>query len=65
VPNSLRGAHSHGQAGLNIELPLGRETQDVISGDEELSVTLVPVSGDERAPLNLSLTIDSISLATP
>jgi polyphenol oxidase len=63
VPNSLRGAHSHGQAGLNIELPLGRGTQDVISGDDELSVTLVPVLGDESAPLNLSLTIDSISLA--
>ena len=64
VPNSSRGVHVHGQAGLNIELPLRPETQRLIGGGQDLSVTLVPVTGDEGAPLNLSLTIGSISLTS-
>jgi polyphenol oxidase len=64
VPNSLRGAHAHGQAGLNIELPLSQQTRQIAGGDQELSVTLVPVTADESAPVNISLTIEAISLMT-
>jgi polyphenol oxidase len=64
VPNSLRGAHVHGHAGLNVELPLAAQTRELIGSGQNLSVTLVPVVGDNGAPLNLALKIGSISLAT-
>jgi hypothetical protein len=38
--------------------------QEVIGAGQNLAVTLVPVTGDESAPLNLSLTIQSITLTT-
>ena len=54
----------HGNAGLNVELPLRAQTREAIGNSQDLAVTLVPVTGDERAPFNLSLTIGSISLKT-
>jgi hypothetical protein len=64
VPNSQRGTHAHGQGGLNVELPLRPETQQLIGSGQDLSVTLVPVAGDDTAPFDLSLTIGSISLSS-
>jgi polyphenol oxidase len=64
VPNSLRGTHVHGHPGLSVELPLRAQTREVMGASQDLSVTLVPVTGDENAPFNLSLTIGSISLTT-
>lgn len=64
VPNSLRGTQLHGHTGLNVELPLRAQTQQLISSEQELSVTLVPVAGDDAAPFDLALTIGSISLSS-
>jgi polyphenol oxidase len=63
VPNSLAGSHVHGQNGLNAAFVLGPSARSAIGDAQDLDVTMVPVGLNGDPPFDLTLTVESITLA--